>query len=373
MPNYAMQIPLFNLCNLNCKFCYQNSYGKRSNTIDLSYLDKLPEKVIDCHRKLFNDRHITDLYPTIYGGEPFNDALPKDIFDRYKDFCDRFDKALKDEFGITTHYIWLTNGVTSRYDEIDDLLEYTHGNIYTSYDPCDRFANDTQRQTWFRTLMRYKDRMNMVTIVTTKANINAIINEKDETFLKIPSNVPMDVSYYFPVADEYTEFCPSDDDLYNLYVYGLEKGLFNWLPISNLIRTFIDPEHVVPYCECLDTSFCFQNEDNSVTPLLTCYSTIDLCMHGNVTNYYKPEDYKLVQELPDEERRIIGARRRGCLYCVYKNRCQRMCYMLVSHKDYKLSTCPFERLYDYIDSHRYLIDRYNEFFSKITLNVTKER
>ena len=372
--NYAMQIPLFNLCNLNCKFCYQNSYGKRTNAIDLSYLDGLPKKIIDCHRELFIKRKTTDLYSTIYGGEPFNDALPKDIFDKYKKFCDEFSNLLYKEFNITNHYIWLTNGVTSRYKEIDDLLEYTKGNIYTSYDPCDRFSNEKQRETWYRTLIRYKDRMNMCTIVSTKANIDAIINEKDSTFLKIPSNIPMDISYYFPVSNEYKEFCPSDEELFSLYKYGLDKGIFNWLPISNLVRTIVDPDHVVRYCECLDTSFCFQNADKSITPLLTCYSTIEFAMNHNTDNYYKEEDYFKIKELPDEERRIIGAKRRGCLYCEFSNKCQKMCYMLVSHKDYKLSKeCPFKRLYSYIEQNKDILDRYKDFFSRVKLNVTKGR
>ena len=371
---YAMQIPLFNLCNLNCKFCYQNSYGKRTNKFDLSYLEGLPEKVIDAHRKLFNDRGITDLYPTIYGGEPFNDALPVSIFDEYKKFCDRFTKLLKDEFNITTHYIWLTNGGVNRYDLIDDLLEYTHGTINTSYDPCDRFANEKQRANWWRTLNYYRDRMNMVTMVTTKANINAVLSGKDNFLLEVPKNIPIDVSYYFPVADDYKEFCIDDDDIYNLFVYGLDNGLFNWVNIANLIKTFTDPKHVVRNCNCLDTSFCFQNEDNSMTPLLTCYSTIDFAMHHNVDDYYKNEDYDAIVNTPDEKRRIIGIKRRGCLYCEYSDRCQRMCYMLPSHKDYKQNeVCPFIQLYTYIKKHPYLIDKYKAFCKEVTLNVTKER
>ena len=371
---YAMQIPLFNLCNLNCKFCYQNSYGKRTNNIDLSYFNNLEEKIIDCHRDLFNKRGITDLYPTIYGGEPFNDALPESIFQLYKNFYDKFSYLLKKEFNITTHFIWLTNGVVNRYNLIDDILEYTNGTISTSYDPCDRYSNEKQRENWWRTLDYYKDKMNMVTMVTTKSNIEAVLSGKDNFMLKIPSNIAIDISYYFPVADDYKEFCISDDDLYNLFIYGLENRIFNWVNIANLIKTFTDPEHVVRNCNCLDTTFCFQNKDNSITPLLTCYSTIDFAMNHNVTDYYKDEDYKSIVETEDEKRRIIGIKRRGCLYCEYSNKCQRMCYMLPSHKDYvQSSVCPFVKVYDYIKKHSYLIEDYKKFCDKNTLNVTKER
>lgn len=366
MPQYAMQVPMFNKCSLNCEFCFQNDHGKRASDIDIDYIKSLPKQIMDAHRELFKERKIDTLKMTVYGGDPFSDFLPDEMFDLYRWYYNDFKTRLYAEFpNMELKLIWLSNLVFTKRERVDQLLEDTNGNIYTSYDAVGRFNAEWQRKLWYETLMYYKDRLPRVTVTFIKDNIEKIISG-DEYFDKIPKHITIDVSYYLPVKDDYAKFCPSDDLVYRFLKWGLDQRRFNIEPVEQAIFSIIEPWNVQSYCQCYESTYNAKNPDGTIEPILTCHDTVAQALDYNVEGFYKEKDYEMILNPLIIDKRDISKELRGCNYCEYNDHCQKMCFMLQNHINYKTDKiCPFLRIYQYIKQHPIIIEDYKIFKEKL--------
>ena len=361
--DFAMQVPMFNKCNLNCEFCFQNDHGKRTNDIDIDYIKQLPKIIMDLHRDIFKLRNLDTLNMTLYGGDPFADNLSDDIFKLYEEFYNEMCDRLYSEFpNSKIRILWLTNGVFTNYDRVNHILEYTGGDIYTSYDSLYRFKTETQRDMWYNTLLYYKDKIKRVTVSAIKDGLENMIAGNDRYFTKIPPYIVTDISYYLPVNNDFVKFCPSDDLIYRYIKWQIDNKLFNSELVANAIYTIQEPHRVEMYCHCYESTFNNRNPDGSVASVLTCHDTIDQIMNGNIQGFYKQEDEEKINDPKIIDKRFVTNDKRGCMYCEYDNHCQKMCYMLQNHINYKNDTgCPFKRIYKYLIKNSRIIKEFYDF------------
>lgn len=135
---YEMSISLFDRCNLNCCFCFE----KHNGTIDIKYIEDLPYLLAEKFKTVIEEyKNIKVLNLRIWGGELFFDALDDSIFQLYFDFVDKTCMLFESQFSsVKLKYSWLSNGVFTRYDRVEKLLNHSNGVISFSYDPVDRFS-----------------------------------------------------------------------------------------------------------------------------------------------------------------------------------------------------------------------------------------
>ena len=48
------------------------------------------------------------------------------------------------------------------------------------------------------------------------------------------------------------------------------------------------------------------------------------------------------------------------MFCKYSNICPKCCYTSILYKDYKVTECPFNKLYEYISDHQEILEDFKE-------------
>lgn len=355
---FILQAPLFHRCNLNCAFCMERTENTRDTEVSYEYIKNLPQKLIDVNRdEIMKRNYLQVITVGVCGGEIFMDSLPDEIYIWYYYYFKVLDELLCDVFPHIeeVNWNWNTNLVFENRDRVDKFLSIVIGAINTSYDSVERFSTEEQKKIWYDNLMYYRDRIGSVTFVFTKQNVPTLM--KDPMIKAIPEEITLDASYYYPSNPDYPKRIPSDALLYEFLKWGVDTKLFNCSQIADCFNTFVQPDGVSLYCSCFEGNSWVDRDDLQ----LNCFDQFA------ASKYYKPEDYKkLIQMDRFDKKTNISDDVRGCFYCEYNGKCQKMCYMMVNSKLYKLDElCPFYRIYKYIELNDKLIDEYKDYKKRV--------
>ena len=320
-------IHLFEFCNLNCSFCWQDH--SNINGVD-SILEKL--QPIEEFLKTEERQHVVF---NVMGGEIFADAiLNEKLTQDYIDFaegisklCLQYDK----QFCIN----WVTNLVFSKTDLVDKILR-KGGFLVTSYDPRGRFDKKS-KEVFLKNLYRYKDYVEGVGIVLTKQNSNFLSHQVDETFQKMyDDGFYIYADYYMP--DENAKHqAPTDQDLLDFF----KKAIDVW-PKIHPIADWI--EHEENFISCRTSKLVL--DDGT------------MCFCGNLVQKDQSMYSSNIQPMNNDDIENRFLEKYDCASCEFFKRCTLGCFM---QHDYKwreeLPECVYKLAFRYIDMKNGVIAR----------------
>lgn len=339
---FEIAVPLFEVCNLNCGFCFE-SHDIRN--IDIERIKKLDSILFPQLNNTIEESNADIINFNLWGGELFFDGLPDKIFEAYKIFIDRNVNAVERNFkNKRVVFSFMSNGVFTKYKRVEEVLDYYNNTRFMmSYDPVDRFSSDKQKEIWYNTLQHFNslEYLDGISITLTKKNIYAYLNN-DYYFEKIPSNQNIDVNYY-TAAKNWEEYLPTDEDLYRFYKWGIDNNKFN----INIIRYII--EHKIPelkndvprLCNC---KTCTQLSEN-----ISSKDCAERSSLKDKTLFYGKYAEEINEENCTEAKNSIGILKRGCLGCEHFDDCTMFCWISIIFKEYKTKECPLKRIYKYVN------------------------
>ena len=359
--NIEIQCLLHTRCNLRCKFCFETKSGgiRENSKINLDYIHELPNIIESTivpryHRKT----GIVEI--SMMGGELFSDDIPDEIFKEYEQFATSMKDMIHRNYPeVTIRFKCLSNGVYQNLDRVTKFLDTFQSKIILSYDPVDRFSCNRQKEMWFNTFQYFKsiEKYKLtLSIVLTKKTIEKYVSD-DIYFLKLGNMIYTDTNIYVPRLD-YQEYLPSDDDLFQFFLWCIKHRLFNVSTVHNL---FIAAIHGINTSSCGSKSDFIFGED-----FLQKYNEhfVNKCTEESPIS--KEEYYGIfAKDIKDvcgcaQYKRPLGLQKRGCLYCEHFKYCPKMCWTQILFQYYPLMECPFKRTIEYIRENRAIQNQFEE-------------
>lgn len=325
-----IEIHFFEFCNFSCHFCGQDHD-------DRTGMDTIVEKSVQTNEFIRNSP-MKHFIINMMGGELFNDEVPDELFQDYRDFAYEVDQYAK-SLGKTCTFNWVTNLSFEKWGRVRHLLFdlKTQGldtNISTSYDFTGRPVHTIKETIFYKNLERFKDYIYTVGFVLTKPSINFLLRRTDPFFDYLYQNYPLYFDYYVPERGSADTLMPSDRDQLNAFLH-----IAKYYP------------KVAPVCDWL------KNERNK----LTCYSTnkITILQDGREVKCrymkYKPNDFITELDYSSNEN-IIEAHldRWDCQSCEYYDKCSFTCFVQAdwAAKE-RMDTCLYKEFYKEIESGSY--------------------
>lgn len=321
---------LFEYCNLRCSFCWQD----HENIVGI---DTVIEKLSPIEKFLETEKRNSVVFNAM-GGEVFApEIFDHKLLQSYKDLSIGI-KNLGIKYNKKIKINWVTNLVTNKISEIEDLLSFSFdngidANLVTSYDPRGRFnVNDFLI---FKNNMEYfGKRISCISMLLNSPNIDYILKDKDPYFKKLYNEGHyIYFDYYMP--DESAEFqAPTDEQLRDVF-----KHLIDNYP------------KVHPIAEWINRN---QNEVSCRTSKLVLADGT-MCLCGNLV-----QDEKVIKFYSSKIEKMDNSKiedrfleKYNCVTCEYLDRCSLGCFM---QHDYKfreeLDECVYKITHRYIDDVR---------------------
>lgn len=339
---------LFERCNMNCSFCLEDH---SNSEIDLEWIRNMPQKLLE----RFKEEDLPDIHKITFrywGGELFFDELPDSLFLEYRELINKVNELFNKEFpDIELSHSWVSNGVYKNIDRVIELLKDTGSQLSISYDPVGRYQKSWQESFALRNIAKFHSEglLAEISITLTKPNIEAYISGKS-CLRNLVFCKKFDINYYIPNKN-WQELLPSDEDLFNFFKWVVDGRLFCIIDVSRVLRSILYPtaniekvcncDHHISACKgcltynCVTSSTVFPNKD----------------FYGN-----KEITEKNVAKVKQQ----LGLMKRGCMFCKYSNICPKCCYTSILYKDYKVTECPFKKLYEYISDHQEILEDFKE-------------
>jgi len=349
---YEISCLLFERCNLKCKFCFE---GHRNNKIDVDYIRKIPNLIIDNFKEEYKKyNNIKEVNIMLWGGELFFDALPDSLFDEYKLLVDNFRELFSESFpNIKIRFSWLSNGVFTKWERVKDIIEYSNGIINFSYDPIDRFGSYKQKELMLENSKRFYEfgLSEVVSITLTKQNINEFISNTTDINTMMST---IDVNFYIPNKN-WEELMPTDDDIFNFFKWALDNRLFHIKVIEKLIW-YYTTEYIQRHCDCKSCSQLTYGEWSVDCAKRSSELPTEMFFgeYANIINEENSNDIKV----------SLGIKKRGCQLCKYYDRCQMPCWISMVFSEYKTTRCPYEKAYEYIEINKDILYDYMNWCGK---------
>ena len=339
---------LFERCNLNCSFCLESH---TNSEINMDWIHNMPKYLI----KRFQSEKLEDIKCVTFrfwGGELFFDGISDDMFIEYNNLVNNIEKEFKSVYpNMIFDFSWVSNGIYKNVDRVIDLLKKTNSKIGFSYDPVGRYASKEQEELFIKNTKLFNDLglLNEISITLTKPNIEAYINNKsrikDLSFCK-----KFDINYYIPNPN-WQELMPTDDDLYNFFEWVVEENLFSILDVKRLLMTIVRPDiKTENVCNC----------DRHISACKNCLTYNCVTSSTIFPNQDFYGDKEINENNVAKIKKQLGIIKRGCMFCEYAQKCPKGCHTSILFKNYQVGVCPFKRLYQYIEKHKYILEEFKE-------------
>ena len=345
---YELACSIFDYCNLNCNFCFQKH---SKDGFDYNSIMQIPDKMYNRMKSEFELYNIKEIELKLWGGELFFDAIPDKFFNAYRYLYDRFTYlVLKDFPNMKIYPVWLSNGIFTKYNRVENLLKYTNGKLALSYDPKGRFTSTKMIEIWLHTFWHFYDLVKggsptnrlTLSITPTKNNIHSYLSDLIANMLFILPKVQIDISYY-TADNNYLANTPNDDDMFIFYKFLLDNRIFNCQVTEAIMKTVNPYEtHHAMYCNC-KKAMQFSNKE--------CIKNCALRASRNLPQelFYGKYYSEVTEDNCTEYKNSLGIIKRGCLICEWYNTCQKTCWISILNPEYKIKECPLKRIYKYID------------------------
>lgn len=316
---------LFEYCNMTCSFCPQD----HKSMIGVSrekILGKIP-RIVDW---INNNKRSTYFKLHIMGGELFQDNL---ISQGYLDIYQEFMELVRQQVVPEKHLVFnfVTNLVFDQTDKVMEFLVKNDLKVSTSYDSKGRF-NKSQLEVFKRNIEIFKDRIEMVALVLTRQNIDAI-EKGDPYFDYLYSTFACDWDSFLPSVAGSPTMMPRESDMLRFY-----KLLVDKYPDCLNIEHFTTDQQQKRMTCTRGNNFTILHDDSeprgcSGTVLVKEKTNRDLSSDEIVTDFFK---------------------KYNCFECEYFKKCPFTCFV---KNDYNkivrdVDDCVFKLTFRYVDEKR---------------------
>lgn len=359
------------ICNLNCKFCFENKNGIREITnIDKEFIKNVPNEIINEITPIIIENEFKEVYISEFGGELFLDDFSNDFIEMYEILSLELKNKIKEKFPhVECIFSFTSNGLFTKYERIKKLLKNLNAELTLSYDPYDRYNKEEQKELWYKTYNYFKNMTDIevsVATILTKKSIEVFINGNDFILERLKNKEIINDGEYTPQRN-YENYMIGDDDLFNLYKYCIDNQIFSIESLINLLDCY-------QYKICKNLScvsgyyYTFAVENKYYNDEYKKY--IHKCSENS--NLSKDEYYgKLSYLIKDDTdcnkfKKPLGMKLRGCYYCQHYEYCPKICWTQFLFKYYKRRVCPLKRLFDYISNDKEnIIRNFNKWRKKL--------
>jgi sulfatase maturation enzyme AslB (radical SAM superfamily) len=322
-------IHLFEFCNLNCQFCWQD-HDNKIGLDDISSVLSPIEEFLDSEVKksvVFN----------VMGGEIFAPAIyTSELNEVYKKFSLALHTLCTDR-GITGLISWVSNLVTDKNHLIEDLLNYSIDNgisaeITSSYDPRGRF-NKKEFKVFKQNVDYWGDRVTGFSCILTKSNIEHYMYRGDKYFDYLYSNgKTINFDYLMPTEVN----MPTNKLLLDFFKFCIDK-----YPKTEPIQGWINRDN--NELSCRTTKVVLAKGIGATGEVVSCNC-------GNMEEH--PENYSSVIEAKSNKHiENSFLKKYDCISCEFFSRCTMGCFM---HHDYikedDLDECLYKLTHRYIQN-----------------------
>lgn len=332
-PYTEIEISFFELCNLHCRFCWQDNYNPTGITSIIEKADIVIDYLIKQKDKLQPNIQVHML-----GGELFEDS--NDYYSEYFTFIYRIYEHCKLVLPEKhLRFVFLTN-MNYQKDEthqklkafLDKLSAYEIKFVLTtSWDPTGRPLKGDTETRFHHNISALKEYLSEITFVLTKQTIARLLQDKNEYLeLLINQGFNIDYDYYMPTtwADS---MMPSDRELLNAFRYLLWK-----FPQISKLEPWLSIEPVVGTLTCASL--------NKITILPD--GTITNCRHLKYDQ--KNFETKIFNE-SNSDMILNYIHKKQCMTCPYFTECPLSCFVMSDHKKFngnlELSECLYSILF----------------------------
>lgn len=313
---------LFDHCNLRCTFCPQD----HESLIGASR-EEILNKVGTITNWINNSMRSNIVKIHIMGGELFQDQWIKEGFiAHYQDFLESIRKLTNKSVTIIPNFI--TNLVFENTKPVLDFLELNSLKISVSYDPKGRFNAD-DRAIFNKNLITFAEKIEMVSIVMTKANINAVM-DGDFTFRHLYDQYLCDWDQLLPATKNAKELMPSESESFEFYKFLIDN-----------------------YPRCLNIHHFVSNEQNLK---MTCTrgNSLTVMRDGSVPNGCSGAVFlkeATTQDLGGEAIVENFVTKYDCFQCKFFSKCPFTCFIKNDYKHIKrdMDICVFKALFEYVE------------------------
>lgn len=244
-------------------------------------------------------------------------------------------RLLGDRIGVKSVFCFTSNLVFDKTQRVKGFLTKTFSVIATSYDPFYRFRNVAQLKTWRDNVVLFNP--DSISITLTKQNIlEYTTNPEHLEFLK---SYHVNIEYYI-YNKRYQFFKPSEDDLYNFFVYCIVNRYYNISEIKAIVESYRKSNG--RYCTCNNSCLYL---DGKLT--FNCLRrSSNLPIFEFFTDVPSEDEYT-------EKQLTTALTRKSCLSCKNYKFCRMYCMASVLHKSYDPKNCALYRVYDRIGENKW--------------------
>jgi radical SAM protein with 4Fe4S-binding SPASM domain len=334
-PNYTeIEVSFFQLCDLHCKFCWQDSY----DPVGITTIEQKAETVVDYLIK--EEENLRDTIQVhLLGGELFEDS--NNYYEQYLSFIRRIsDYCIKELPHKKLLFVFLTN-MNFQKDLTLNRLELFLNTLQnekisfiltTSWDPTGRPLKGEVNTKFHQNITHFKEHLSEITFVLTRPTIKRLLKDENEYLdLLVSQGFTIDFDYYMPTTNA-SSLMPSDWELLNAFRYMIKKyphirKLKSWtqeinapskLTCASLSKITILPDGTITNCRHLDYS---QKDFNT-----------DIINESNSSMIFE----------------FIS--KKECLSCTYFNNCPLSCFLMSDSKYFssnkELDTCFYKTLFN---------------------------
>lgn len=334
-PQYTeIEVSFFQLCDLHCRFCWQDNYDPTGITTIVEKADV----AID-YLKKNHDRLQPNIQVHMLGGELFEDQ--NDYYAEYLEFILKVkhycDENLKDKNLL---FVFLTN-MNFQKEETLKKLERFLGELEakeckfiltTSWDPTGRPLKGEITTRFHHNITYFKKHLAEITFVLTKPTIERLLKGQTEYLdLLYNSGFRIDYDYYMPTTNV-DSLMPSDWELLNGF-----RFLINRYPNISKLKAWTKNINAPTKITCASL--------NKITILPD--GTMTNCRHLN----YKDSDFNtpIVNET-NSDMIINFITSKECLSCPFFSECPMSCFLMADHKRFlarkQLDRCFYKILFE---------------------------
>ncbi len=332
-PNYTeIEISFFELCNLHCRFCWQDNY----NPTGVNTIAEKADIAID----YLNSNKLRDnIQVHMLGGELFEDSI--DFYDQYLEFVTRIKKHCDQKFPEKNLlFVFLTNMNFQKQETLEKLERFLDKMsvagckfvLTTSWDPTGRpLAGETTTR-FHHNITHFKKHIAEVTFVLTKQTIRKLLNLQTPYLdLLVQQGFKIDYDYYMPTS-AVDSLMPSDREIYEA--------------LSCLIKRY-------PSIKKLEV---WQEQNDDFVGKLSCASLnkITILPDGTLTNCrhlnYDQKDFETEIFNESNSSMIMNyISKKECLSCEFFIKCPLSCFVMSDHKKYvgnkELDECLYKKVF----------------------------
>jgi len=262
----------------------------------------------------------------IMGGELFQDKwIEEGFLDIYQDFINeiRFRVSLTKQIVFN----FVTNLVFTNNELVEMFLENNNLKISISYDLKGRFSLD-QKLLFMKNVELFKERIEMVSVVQTKQNIDALLSGKDSFYDYLYENFLIDWDSYLPSAEIHEPMMPKESELLAFYKHLVDK-----YPKTLTVQHFVSDE-------TMNKMTCTRG--NSYTVLFDGSNPMG-CSGSVLLRDGQTEDLGSGQILENFFEKY------QCFQCEYFSRCPFTCFIKADYRklEHDIEGCVFKHTFDH--------------------------